>query len=288
MSQRGEIILIILLVMAVGLTVGLSVAGRSVTDVKLSNQVEESSRAFSAAESGIEEVLRQGIVAATGHYTNQVANAKYDVNVSQLGGSASQFAFPNNISMGDSQTIWLVPYTATGPDVTTPGYTAQTIYVCWKNANPSPKAAIEIAVFYKAAADGTYKISRAAYDPDNNRVTSQNNGFNNGDVSPGTACTDGSANYDYQVHLTFKDMSAPFPDPATDTLVALRLRPVYADAKIAVVPQSGVNIPAQGKDIVSVGQTNSGVTRKWNVVQTFAAPQDIFDYAVWSNSQITK
>ena len=284
-KQQGEIILVILLVMAVGLTIGLSVAGRSLTDIKLSTQVEESSRAFSAAEAGIEEALKAGISSSAANYQGSTNNATYNVALSSLGGSASQFTFPNAIPAGDSQTIWLVPYTETGPDTGTPAYTEGTITVCWKNITSPPKAALEVSVFYKGA-DGIYKIARAAYDPDNDRVTSQNNGFDN-NVAAGSACTDGSSAYDYQVLLTFGEMSPPAP-ASGDTLIALRLRPVYADAKIAVVPAGGANIPEQGKSIVSTGQTNSGVTRKWNVVQTYAAPQDIFDYAVWSDKQITK
>lgn len=280
--QKGEIILIILLVMAVGLTIGLSVAGRSLTDIKLSTQAEDSSRAFSAAEAGIEEALKAGITSSTASYQGSTSDATYNVILSSLGNSSAQFTFPNVISAGDSQTIWLVPYTATGPDTSTPAYTEGTITVCWKDVNPPPKAALEASVFYKGAGD-IYKIARAAYDPENDR----NNGFDNSSVSPGSACTDGSSAYDYQVLLTFESMPPPAP-VSGDTLIALRLRPVYAGAKIAVVPEGGASIPEQGKNIVSIGQTNSGVTRKWNVVQTYAAPQDIFDYAVWSNKQITK
>lgn len=58
LKNRGQMILVILLVMAVGLTIGLSVASRSITDVNFSTKIEDSSRAFSAAESGIEEALR--------------------------------------------------------------------------------------------------------------------------------------------------------------------------------------------------------------------------------------
>lgn len=55
--QSGQILLIVVLTMIVALTVGLSVAARIVTELKLSKQNEESQRAFQAAESGIQQTL---------------------------------------------------------------------------------------------------------------------------------------------------------------------------------------------------------------------------------------
>ena len=56
-SELGQALIIILLVMAVGLTMGLAVVSRSVTDIRISQQEEESARAFSAAEAGIRQQL---------------------------------------------------------------------------------------------------------------------------------------------------------------------------------------------------------------------------------------
>lgn len=283
-KQKGEIILIILLVMAVGLTIGLSVAGRSLTDVRLSNQIEESGRAFSAAEAGIEEALKAGITSTTATYQGSTTNATYKVALSSLGGTASQFSFPNTILEGDTQTIWLVPNLDTGPDLSAGNqYAANTITICWsKISETATIPALEISLFYQAV-DGSDKVTRIAYDSE---VSRSGNGFDNTVTTPGT-CTDQSSTYNYQVNLDFTTM--PDPSPVSgNILIALRLRPVYADAKIAVIPETGITLPEQGKNISSTGQTDSGVTRKWNVVQTYAASQDIFDYAIWSKSAITK
>ena len=58
MGERGQALLIVLLVMTVALTVGLSVATRTIVNVRITTQEEQSQRAFSAAEAGIEETLR--------------------------------------------------------------------------------------------------------------------------------------------------------------------------------------------------------------------------------------
>ena len=59
-NQRGQALLIVVLVMAVALTIGLAVVSRSITDIKISRQEEESARVFSVAEAGIEEALKLG------------------------------------------------------------------------------------------------------------------------------------------------------------------------------------------------------------------------------------
>src|SRR3989339_1641784 len=56
--QAGQVILILILVMAVALAIGISVIQRSLSDISTSSKVEQSSRAFSAAEAGIEKALR--------------------------------------------------------------------------------------------------------------------------------------------------------------------------------------------------------------------------------------
>lgn len=48
-----------LLIGLVVLTIGLGVASRSITDIKLSRQEEESARTFNVAEAGIEELLKE-------------------------------------------------------------------------------------------------------------------------------------------------------------------------------------------------------------------------------------
>ena len=63
--QRGQTLLIVLLLLAVVLTIALSIASRSITDINVSIKEEEAARAFSAAEAGIEQALIGGPVSGT-------------------------------------------------------------------------------------------------------------------------------------------------------------------------------------------------------------------------------
>lgn len=56
--RSGQTALIVLLVMVVVLTIGLSLVSHSITEVSISKDDEESMRAFSAAEAGIERALQ--------------------------------------------------------------------------------------------------------------------------------------------------------------------------------------------------------------------------------------
>ena len=59
-NQNGQVVIILLMVVLVALAVALSVIGRSLNDVSSSTKIEDSSRAFSAAQAGIEKALQQG------------------------------------------------------------------------------------------------------------------------------------------------------------------------------------------------------------------------------------
>ena len=59
-GEQGQVLLIIVLVMVVALTVGLSLASRSLIQVRTTGEQAESQKAFSAAEAGIEQALQTG------------------------------------------------------------------------------------------------------------------------------------------------------------------------------------------------------------------------------------
>lgn len=267
-ESSGQALLIILLIMAVALTIGLSVISRSITDIKISQQTEEAARAFSAAEAGIEEAL----VAGTGGFgTFEETGAKYTTAVAGFG-EGTEFVFPQEIQVDEPQTLWLVEHNEDGSINETSYYTTGSLDVCWGGT-----AALEVSIYYK---DGTsYKVARGAYDPDATRRATNN--FSSPD--PGSCA-----------ELTNKkilNFSGDFGiNPATKTLLFLRLRVLYANAQVgAVTPGSGIGqvLPAQGTRIESTG-TAGAATRKVEVVRYYPAPPEIFDFAIYSGGALSK
>ncbi len=291
-SNHGQIILIILLVMAVGVTVGLSVANRAVTDVKISTQIEESNRAFSAAEAGIESILNQNLASVSGATLEGSLGpndeASYRVEVTSVGNDSDIFSFPDFILDGDHQTVWLVNQGADGPVVDTRIYNSDVITVCWKGTEGVPDIpAIEISAFMNDS--GEFKVAREYFDPDSGRIVSEGSGFATVSDQSGGYCDNSlGTTYTYRVNVNFITLDPEVTIVGDYVPVAIRVRPIYANSYIAVQRDPAAVFPEQGKNIVSTGTTDTGVTRKWNVEQYYSAPQDIFEYAVWSGGSLTK
>lgn len=56
-ASKGQMVVWVVLIAVVGLTLGLSIASRSLSNIQQSSELEETSRAFSAAEAGVEMAL---------------------------------------------------------------------------------------------------------------------------------------------------------------------------------------------------------------------------------------
>lgn len=263
-TAPGQALLIILLVMTVGLTVGLSLSTRSVSDLKASGQLEDSSRAFSAAESGIEAVLK-GDTALSG----TVGNASYTLTTSTAGGNDLVFSL-GDINVADTYTVWLAGHDQSGNLDLSTTYAGGMIDVCWQKAETSSEEpAMEAAVIYKEST-GLYKIWRGAYDPSATRRAG--NFFSNTDS--GTC-----ANLTNKKTLNLSSLLG--------TKIALRLRPFYARATLSVAPLTGNNLPSQGLTISSVG-TAGQTTRKVVVTQSYGSLPSIFDYVLFSGKDASK
>ena len=58
--ESGQVAIAIFIVLMVGLTIGMGLATRALRDFQSSGQTDFSSRAYTAAEAGVEDILRQG------------------------------------------------------------------------------------------------------------------------------------------------------------------------------------------------------------------------------------
>lgn len=85
-NRKGQATLVIALIIVVGLTIAISIASRSLTTVTISTQEEERARAFSAAEAGVEDALRQDLALLAGAASTSlsVGNASVSYQVTKL------------------------------------------------------------------------------------------------------------------------------------------------------------------------------------------------------------
>ena len=86
-KRKGQVAMVVVLVVLVGLTIGVAILGRSVTNVGISSKEEERARSFSAAEAGVEDALRQDLsmlaISGSGGDFN-VGNSSVSYKVSKL------------------------------------------------------------------------------------------------------------------------------------------------------------------------------------------------------------
>lgn len=269
-TQSGQALLITILVLTVATTIALSLIGRGTVDQTISTQIEESNRAFNAAEAGIEESLQTGVGSSGPQVLTE--GVKYDVTVSNIGAAAGTYRLPQKSTAGITETIWLSSHTPSGDIDYSPGswYTGANISVCWSMETAATRPAVVIAILYIDA--GNVEVQRLAIDPDE---ASRNNQFQAPD---GTTNGCGLTNY-YQKSINLNAMGIP----SARQRLALRIRPEYFDTNIAV-NTSGTVLPKQGNRLDSTGSTDSGVSRKVVVYQLYRAPSSIFDYVLYDQS----
>lgn len=121
-ARRGQTALILALVVAVGMTVVVSIAGRSVTTVSISTQEEERSRSFSAAEAGVEDALRRNLSGLVGSTIPTIS----------LGGSSVGYSVTRSQSLAtvvDSGTVITIDWTQSS---------ATTVNVSWTTTACTP------------------------------------------------------------------------------------------------------------------------------------------------------
>lgn len=306
-KQRGQIILVVLMVMVVGLTIGLSLATRSVTDIKISTQMEKSTEAFTAAESGVESALRGGEYSINNCNITPtpapkiLGNTSYSVCVTEAGNTDKPLLL-GRIGVADTYTVWLVWHKTDGSldfpmPIKTP-YPASSIGVCWGTGTETmetpakPIPALEITSVYYDSATANYQVNRGAYDPSGVTAASGSNNFTDASVS-GVSCTDTGAYYGTKFCL-YGGTSGTSPNCnlATGKVpLILRLRPYYLnpdinqDTPIGLVPAA--LLPGQGINISSTGTAGDSV-RKVNVVSAYPSLPAIFDYVLFSGTGVEK
>lgn len=279
-DDSGQIVLMVVLLTMVGLTVGLSLISRTVTDIRISSQIEQSNRAFSAAEAGVETALQGAAIGgpATGNITlpgavgSEQDRVYAQYQVSNVGGVPNEIlelplTFPYN-----SHTVWLVSHDTDGSlNISTSYPTSKTLEICW-GSDSSNRPAIELTLVYLEGDD--YKIAKAAYDPENR------NNFYSSELSGSPIYCGGK----YRFRKIISG-SGSVPDGfginPTATLLFLRIKPVYDSTSIAVKPAENETLPIQGQLINSVGRTETGVVRKLQVIQGYKTLPVLFDYTLF-------
>lgn len=256
--KRGQALIGVLLVLTVVMTVVLSIASRSTTDVSVSTAQEEGARALTAAEAGIEAELG-------GIDSPNATSGPY--------GTGSEVVLEEPLAAGEVGTIFLSDTSG------------NTFKLCWgQGPNDTNAPAIEVMLYYKDSG-GAYKVSRNAYD-----AVSRGNGFYTASYTAGgdTGCLPGKIYvFSKSVVLSADVNGGGLGMPLSYTPMFLRLRLLYNGANKHYVGVKDTNgtFPSQGQVISSVGQVGD-VSRTVQAFQPYGDAWPILDSAVFSASSL--
>lgn len=284
-SNSGQIILILLLIMSVALAVGLSVVQRSLTDVSTSAKIDQSSRAFSAAEAGIEQALSGfGGVGGVTDLGNNASISNVDNKSIPSVGTAIEYP---HIYKEEIAQVWLV-----NPTDLLSEYTGSTLDIFWGDPliGDSDGPAIEITVTYESTA-GKYLTKKYFFDSVGTRAS--DNRF----TPTSTLCgsTELKVVSDQSPEPNGKLFYCKASIPLTgiidlSKLILLRARLLYAQLPhpIAIAPVgAGISLPLQGKVFTSTGVSGESERK----VQFFTLEKVVpfyFDYALFAADDIEK
>jgi len=305
-NQKGQALILLLLVMAAVLTVVLSAVSRSVTEVTVSSFEEDSLRAFSAAEAGVEDKLLNPQI---GNFepVNLDSSTSYDADVSVNRETDRQFKYPKELSSGESATFWLVSHEPTSGrlncDVADQRcYKGNQITLCWgKEPEPAPSStpAIEVGIFYDDIGNPSYtqsvlnpnnfsnvKVARTAFDKN---ASIKGNNFDD-NVSTTDSCIMDGQEFLYKVNNVIPAGFDPLCQAINGCFLTVVVRMLDNDTSqpIGIEVQGGPNdLPAQGILIESTGAAGQS-TRRVNVFQSYPEIPNLFDAAVFSLNGLTK
>jgi hypothetical protein len=279
--RKGQVLVVVLLVLAVVVTVALSIASRSAVDLGVTTTQDESARALEAAEVGLERYLGEvpfpTIVENVGGGGSVAEmNADYFVpDAVQLGGS--RYFQINEIGDGEVRTVELPG----GP------MAFSNMRLCWGRIDAATDPRIEVTVYYQYGSD-VYAKGKA-YDP----RTPARDGFV-GASSAANACGTGTS-YPYNVYLSsFNNDTGPrLAIPLSDvTTLFVRIRMISGGngpqpLAVQLGGGNGANFPFQGGVVESVGRSGESVQKVKATVYQYDLPS-VFDNALFSGGGIVK
>ncbi len=281
-GQAGQAGIVVLLITVVLVTIGLSIASRSVTDIRFSRQEEETTRAFDAAEAGVEDALRQDIPALIASQPGCPGCANVSVTVGDpVDGIVTDYTVSEqtnlDIELLEGETV----------EVNLNGLVAgNQLRVRWGTSDENCtvgddlETAALVATFYNTA---TGAVRRQPFD-----VCGGRRGVNQ--FNSATNISGGGTGY-------YSELASPFLALANNDEDFARFRIVYGPnpnsptnrkTPIFVEAIGGPTLPAQYYLISSEAQTVGGETRAVEVTRTLPAPASIFDFALFTGGSVTK
>jgi len=265
-KESGQILLFIVLIMTIALTVGLSLAARSVSNLRTVAEEKNSEQAFSAAEAGIEQALTNN-APVSGSFAN---NASYQTTLVTLSGTEFLLNGGTVIPKDTAADVWLSTY----PGYTNPVTGSVTLYwgtpsdTCTTSETTNTMAALEVITI--SGTKAAPQTTSYAFDPCQARSSS--NHFTYVNSGGGTVS------------------NQPFAYKATVAVTSgllMRIIPLYAPVTIGIRGCDGagnncITLPNQGTLIQSIGTADTTARKILSFRGYPKVPLEIFPYLFFS------
>lgn len=260
-EERGQALLIVVLVMVIALTVGLSIASRTITNLRTSTEEANSQKALSAAEAGVEQAIKTNTSIATQNLSN---NTSYQTSVTSVLGTQFLMDGGNPVQQDNGADLWLSDYSSDPTKLYLNPWSGRLTVVWGTTSDPCANPAIEVVVISGTKASPV--STRYAYDGCASRASLNHFSTN---VTSSRLTINGKDLY-FQNNVAISVSSG---------LIA-RVIPIYQNGPIGII--GSVALPSQGSTITSTG-TSGTTQRKVNVFQGYPEiPAEFFQYSLFS------
>lgn len=249
LKESGQIVIIVLLASALVLTLGMSMSKKTVTETRIDSDEELLKQAFNTAESGIEYYL------ATGETTYGSGNGTANVSVSTIGES-NNLSSDGAVLSGKPFLFWLVDHNSDDSisSDSDDRFSGTISEIC---VDGGFNGALKVDLFTFGIGE-THSVDRFGYNMNGSSIV---NGFDSiADECTGPIIVNGG--------------------------MLLAVTPIGDSSNITI--ESASNFPAQGEEIVSVGEMDNGVNTKVKVINRYQVPVFMLESISSGNSVLSQ
>lgn len=255
-NQQGQTLFIIILLMILALSVGMSVSGRYIKTLSQVVQSDQGSRALAVAEGAVEHVLQLPIDTLQEYANMGTCGSECTLSINSAEGTVLTANVELTTLGGSSEPYIIELFQDDVTQVSLNGYPAgSSVNICWNND-------MSVSGLYLHGIKGSYDADAFAY----NSVSSLNT-QNNFDSAVGA--------FGYNSCFAITTLPDSF---------MLRLKSHYESGFVAVLPAEGQVLPEQGVLIESVGVAGDATRKVTVIVNDSSVPLD-FDYALYQESE---
>lgn len=260
LNNKGQTLIFVAFVMIIALSIGVVISDRIIGGLNRSSGFDSSARALGVAQALSERVLALPNTTLDAYIQNNNCSTACNLSITGSDGVISTATATLSYA-GSTATEFNVSVQKDSVyEVNLSGFSnSASINVCWENADSGNNPSVVASHVYGTS---SYSIVKYAHNSTSTVYTA--NGFS----------TAGA-------YLSYPNC---FTVTAKTNPKLLRVRAVYNDLKLHIIPQSGSTLPVQGYLITSVGAVNN-VKRTVKYIKSSAFSPFPLDFAIFSTSE---